>query len=108
MTERVKQELDDIVKTIADTGMVTKVILFGSHATGEANADSDIDLCVLTPIKDKRPIDITIDLGMALIGIQKSPLDLLAYNREMFAFHAARPTSFEHTIDTEGVVLYER
>jgi len=108
MSKHIKQELDDIVKTIAETGMVTKLFLFGSHATGAANSDSDIDLCALTHINDKHPADVAVDLRMALINIQKSPLDLLAYNQEMFATHAVRPTSFEHMINTEGVVLYER
>ena len=108
MSDLIKSELDDIVKTIADTGIATKIILFGSHATGNANIDSDIDLCVLTHIKDKHPADIAADLGMSLVNVQKRPLDLLAYNQDMFAVHSARSTSFEHIIDREGVVLYER
>ena len=108
MIAQVQNELNAIVKTIADTGMVSKIILFGSLAHGKEKPDSDIDLCVLTPIADRRPRDIAIDLRMAIWNIQKMPLDLLTYNHERFNFHAKRPTSFEHKIQKEGVVVYER
>lgn len=108
MDSRVKSELDAIVKVMVDTGWVSKIILFGSQARGEEMPDSDIDLCALTPIKDRHPLDITVDLRMKLYDIQKSPMDLLTYNQDEFARHAARPTSFEYEIAQNGVVLYER
>jgi len=108
MTEQVQSELNTIVKTIADTGIVSKIILFGSFARGEETPDSDIDLCVLTPITDRRPIDISIELRQKLWGIKKMPLDLLTYNQERFDYHAARLRSFENIISTEGVTVYER
>ena len=108
MTEQLEKELDAIVKTIVDTGMASKIILFGSRARGDENPDSDIDLCVLTPITDRRPRDITVDLRRKLWGVKKSPLDLLTYNHERFEYHASRDRSFESIIDKEGVILYER
>ena len=107
MTEQVKSELNNIVKTIADTGIVSKIILFGSFARGDETPDSDIDLCVLTPIKDRRPLDISIELRQKLWGVKKMPLDLLTYNQEHFNYQAARPRSFENIINTEGVAVYE-
>ena len=47
MTMTRKKELDAIVKAFADTGLVTKIILFGSFARGEEAPGSDIDLCAL-------------------------------------------------------------
>jgi len=38
MNETIKAELDKIVSTLAGTGLVTKVILFGSYAKGEETA----------------------------------------------------------------------
>ena len=107
MTEQVQSELNTIVKTIADTGIVSKIILFGSFARGEETPDSDIDLCVLTPIKDRRPLDISIELRQKLWGVKKMPLDLLTYNQERFDYQATRPRSFENLISTEGVTVYE-
>jgi len=108
MTEQLRKELDLIVKTIVDTGMASKIILFGSVAKGEVQPDSDIDLCVLTPITDRRPRDITVDLRRKLWGVKRLPLDLLTYNSERFAHQASRDRSFESIIDKEGIVLYER
>jgi predicted nucleotidyltransferase len=108
MTERVQGEIDTIVKTIADTGLASKIILFGSMARGEETPDSDIDLCVLTPIQDRRPLDISIELRQKLWGVKKMPLDILTYNQERFDHQASRPRSFENLISTEGVTVYER
>ena len=108
MTDRLRHELDIIVKTIADTGMASKIILFGSAARGDNGPESDIDLCVITPITDRRPRKITVDLRRKLWDVQKVPLDLVTYNQDRFAEHAARRTSFAHVINTEGVVVYER
>ena len=108
MTEQVQNVINTIVRTIADTGLASKIILFGSFARGEETPDSDIDLCVLTPIKDRRPLDISIELRQKLWGVKKMPLDLLTYNQERFDYQAARPRSFENIISTEGVTVYER
>ena len=99
MTEQLKKSLMLSLKTIVDTGMASKIILFGSVAKGGDQPDSDIDLCVLTPITDKRPRNITVDLRRKLWGVKKSPLDLLTYNQERFAYHASRDRSFESIID---------
>jgi uncharacterized protein len=107
MNEKVKSELDRIVDTLAGTGIVSKIILFGSYARGEETPDSDIDLCVLTPVKDKREIDLMTDFRMELYGVKTMPMDLFAYNHDVFLFHAERSTSFEHVIAEEGVTLYE-
>jgi len=103
-----QNEIDTVIKLIVDSGYVSKIILFGSLARGNEMKDSDIDLCVLTPIKDKHPADITIDLRMQLYGIQKIPMDIFTYNQDEFARHAERPASFEREIAEHGVVLYER
>jgi predicted nucleotidyltransferase len=103
-----KNEIDAIVRVIADTGLVSKVILFGSLANGVGTTESDIDLCALTPITNRHPADITIDLRMKLYEIQTFPLDLFTYNEDDFEYHAKRPTSFEYKIAEQGVVLYER
>jgi predicted nucleotidyltransferase len=108
VTEQTQKELNTIVKTIADTGVASRIILFGSMARGEETPESDIDLCVITPIKDRRPLDISIDLRRKLFNVKNVSLDLLTYNQDNFDEHAASPSSFAHLINTEGVVVYER
>ena len=108
MTEAVREELDRIVNALIETGIVSKIILFGSHARGEERPDSDIDLCVLTPEKDedRRLTEIEIDLGIKLYDVQEKALDLLLYNQDEFSARAESSRSFQHHIMEHGVVLY--
>lgn len=108
MDNRVKTELDNIIGALTGTGIVSQIILFGSYAKGEERPDSDIDLCVLTPMGDRHPIDITVDFKTKLCGVKTMPLDLIAYNQDVFWYHAGRPTSFEHEIAETGVTIYGR
>ncbi len=107
MNQNVKTELDRIVSTLAETGIVTKIILFGSYARGEETPKSDIDLCVLTPVTPKSNVELISNFRRSVWGIRTMPLDLFAYNQDNFYFHAKRPTSFEHEIAETGVSLYE-
>jgi predicted nucleotidyltransferase len=107
MNEKIKYELDRIVDTLANTGIVSQIFLFGSYAKGEETPNSDIDLCVLSPVNDRHPIDLMADFWTKICDIRTTPLDLLAYNQEHFYFHATRPTSLEHEIAETGVLLYE-
>jgi len=107
MNENVKTELDKIVSTLVGTGLVTKVILFGSYARGEETPDSDIDLCVLTPVKDRRPLDVGVELRVKLIDVQESDLDLIPFNQDEFFARAKCPGTFQNDIMKHGVVLYE-
>jgi len=106
MTEAVREELDRIVNALVETGIVSKIILFGSHARGEERPDSDIDLCVLTPIKDRHPIDLMKEFRRKLCRVKRKPMDLLAYNQDHFYNTAKRSSSFEHEIEKEGVLIY--
>ncbi|GBU23338.1 hypothetical protein R80B4_03255 [Fibrobacteres bacterium R8-0-B4] len=108
MNEKIKNELDRIVDTLAETGIVTKIILFGSYAKGEENPNSDIDLCILTPVKDegRRLTETSIDFRVKLLKVQKSALDLFTYNHDDFFVGTAHPRSFQRHIMEQGVVLY--
>jgi len=107
MNKKVKDELNRIVDTLANTGIVSRILLFGSYAKGEETANSDIDLCVLTPISDKRPIELMSGFRKKLRGIKTMPLDLLAFNQDEFDSYVNCPASFQHEIAEEGILLYE-
>jgi len=106
MSDKVKAELDRIVEALVETGIVSKIILFGSHARGDATPDSDIDLCVLTSEEDRHPIDLMQFFRRKLWGVKKMPLDLLAYNQDHFYNSAERSSSFEHEVVKDGVLIY--
>ena len=46
--------IDEAARRIADAAPGARVILFGSHARGEAGPDSDVDLLVVEPRVDDR------------------------------------------------------
>ncbi|MCL2184065.1 MAG: HEPN domain-containing protein [Chitinispirillia bacterium] len=110
MTDAIKNELGNIVNTLVKTGIVSKIILFGPCTRGDEGPNSDIDLCVLTPIEDdedgQRLIDVTVDFRVRLIDVRERPLDLLTYNQFEFSTHAARSRSFEHHIAEKILKAY--
>jgi len=105
MNEKVKTELNNIVRALAATGSVSQIFLFGSYARGEETPDSDIDLCVLTPKRVDDQFELASDFRTKLRGIKTMPLDLLAFNHDEFYTNAKRTATFEHDI-ASGVLLY--
>jgi uncharacterized protein len=71
--------LEDIVNTIAAELHPEKIILFGSHARGEATPDSDYDLFVIVPYDGDRHV-----LGARArdaVRASRVPLDIIVYPR---------------------------
>ena len=64
---------------------VEKVILYGSHASGTARSDSDLDLVVVSD--DFRNMDLWERLwilGKARMGIREKPMEILGLTEEEF------------------------
>lgn len=84
-----------------------KVILFGSHARGEAGPDSDLDLLVVVP-------DDTPKERMDWRGIHASrrdyhePVDIVPWPASAFYQRRGVVGSLPWTAEQEGVVVYER
>ena len=81
------------------------MILFGSHARGDATPDSDVDLLVIMPTKKRtvqQALEIRqrVDYHFALDLLVRTPRDV----RQRLALHDC----FLRTIVTEGRTLYER
>lgn len=98
------QDINKLVKKISQTLKVEKIILFGSHAYGKTNEDSDIDLCVITNV-NKRKLDIRIMIRKALIPIY-TRLDILVYNEQEFKERSELQTTLEYKIVNEGLIVY--
>jgi predicted nucleotidyltransferase len=83
-----------------------QVILFGSHARGEAGPDSDVDLLVVMDFKgaarDKR-LDIRHALHHFLV-----PMDIIVTTPEDFAWRKEVVGTIEWPAAREGKVLYAR
>lgn len=78
-----------------------KVIVFGSHATGQAQADSDIDLFVVEPEVADRTAE-TIRLS-ALLGRRLIPADVVVMSNEMFARQREIPNTLAWRVARQGI-----
>ena len=99
-----RSQIDTIVHKIVTSSRPEKVILFGSHAYGQPNADSDIDLLVITE-SDLPRYQRVRDLKKSLRG-SKEAVDLLVYTPLEIEKWKDVKTAFITTVMEKGVVLY--
>lgn len=97
-------EIKKLCEEIAREFRPQKIILFGSHAYGTPQWDSDVDLLVIMPFKGtphKQAVTIRnrIDAGMAL--------DLLVRTPEQITRRLEMGDSFMREILERGKVVYE-
>lgn len=79
-----KTVIDRMVKRIVKEFHPEQVILFGSHARGDAGPDSDVDLLVVMPVEGsvrEQRIDIRLALRDFFI-----PVDIVVTSPENFAW----------------------
>jgi len=102
----IKQELDAITKIIAETVPVEAIYLFGSHAYGTPDKDSDLDLYVV--FKDDLPtreLEAIFAIRTAIAPVRHTPLDILGIKKNRFLDRAVYAT-LERKIAREGIKLY--
>jgi predicted nucleotidyltransferase len=83
-----------------------KVILFGSHATGRANRDSDVDLLVVMPLTTSKAAH-ELEIRAALRAFL-TPKDVVVTTPEAFEWRRAVPGTIERSAARSGRVLYEK
>lgn len=107
-TDRITPELIEyIVQKIVDRFDPHKIILFGSHARGDATPDSDLDLFIVqSSQKSNRQVRRELDLFLA--G-RNFPLDLIVRKpREVALNLEDRNPFYIYHLFEEGKLLYER
>jgi uncharacterized protein len=94
----------EMARRIATGFHPSRIILFGSAATGQATADSDIDLLVVVRDVDNRR-DLRIAMRRALndLGVGK---DIVVLTDEEFRIKRKIPGTIAYPADREGKVLY--
>jgi predicted nucleotidyltransferase len=83
----------------------SRVILFGSHARGEAGADSDVDFLVIEPHVRGR-VEEAVRLRRVLRGLG-APVDVVVMSEELAARRAKVPGTMVHRALREGRVVAE-
>ena len=72
----VQTQIDRMVKRIVRSFRPEKIILFGSHARGDAGPDSDVDLLVVMPVEGS-VAEKRLEIRMAL----RERLGITGYRR---------------------------
>ena len=99
--------LEEVVRRILTVGRPLKVVLFGSHARGEAQPESDLDLLIVEECSHLPPHKRATPYRMALTGIHPRK-DIVVYTPAEIQDWAQVALAFVSTVLREGRVLYER
>ena len=81
-----------------------QIILFGSYARGDANADSDVDFLVVMPVHDSKAHQ-EVMIGVALHDFRVAK-DIVVSTPEEFAWRKEIVGTIEYPAVREGKVMY--
>ena len=104
----ISEEIKLLKDTLSGKFGARRIILFGSLAYGKPDADSDIDVCVITNLHGKRKIELIREMRRELAVLISSPLDILVYTEQEFMERARLKGSMEHKIQAQGIQIYEQ
>lgn len=105
-TPNVERAIQRMARRIVRLFQPERIILFGSHARGEAGPDSDVDLLVVMPVeglKHKKQVEIRVALHDIRI-----PKDIIVTTPEDFAWRKDVVGTIEYPAVREGKILYAR
>lgn len=105
-TQGIQHVVAAMVRRIVTRFSPDKVILFGSHATGRAGPDSDVDLLVVIPLAGSKA-DRELEIRAALRSY-RLPKDVIVTTPEAFAWRRSVPGTIERAASRNGRVLYEK
>jgi predicted nucleotidyltransferase len=91
------------VRQVVEKFRPEKVILFGSHAYGTPDADSDVDLLVVMPAANQ--INQAVRIGLSVPA--PFPLDLIVRTPENLAYRLKWNDWFLREVVDRGIVLYD-
>ncbi len=86
-------------------GELVRLVLFGSKARGEATADSDLDVLVITRSEDWRLGDEIRDIGYELEVAHGVVLSIQVMGERHYQELKARGSSFLANVEREGLAV---
>jgi predicted nucleotidyltransferase len=90
-----ERTIEQAAKMLLEAAPGSRVILFGSHATGRAGPDSDLDFLVVEPeVRDRMAEMVRLRRVLRPLGI---PVDVAVVSAKVF----------EEWRDTPNTILYE-
>ena len=105
MKELSKELIKEITNRLKDALHPLKIYLFGSHACGNADKDSDIDLLVVVPDMDKSAREIARKGRASLWGL-KTPVDLIVCTQSQFERYGDVKNTVMNEALCEGRLVY--
>lgn len=106
-TTRDRQAPDDLLRPVVAWFQPRKVILFGSRARNEAGPDSDYDLFVV--VDDDAPAERLSWRGKyEARKTYHGATDIVVCRATTYERKRRLTGTLSHTVDREGVVVYER
>jgi uncharacterized protein len=108
MVKTRQKQINDIVAIIRDNINPVSIYLFGSSISENVLPDSDLDILIVAPSKD-RPLERRMKLRKLLNKYDRSiGLDLLVYTPEEYDMLINEPSSFIHSVTKNGLKLYDQ
>ena len=102
----IQEQIQEMVNRIVARFHPEKIILFGSHARGNAAADSDVDLLVIMSVSGSKR-EKMIEIGLALHDIPL-PKDIIVTSPDEFEWRKEVAGTIERPAAKEGKLLYAR
>ena len=97
---------EQVTHTIVERFHPKRIVLFGSHARGDAGPDSDLDVFIEMQTS-RRPPERAIEVSAAF-GLRPWPLDVVVYTPEEVQRLQGISGTLLSVIEKEGKVLYEQ
>ena len=97
--------INEVTRRLAAEFQPEQVWLFGSHAWGQPDEGSDLDLLVVVPHSDERPVRRAQRAHRCLSGIGVATDILVKTRAEVERFRNVRP-SLEFLIFRRGRLIY--
>ncbi len=98
--------LAEVTRRLVDEFHPEQIILFGSHAWGMPNDDSDIDLLVIVPESEETPYQRAVRAYRALPKHRIVATDILVKMRAEYDRYRHLHAALECQISEQGKVLY--
>jgi predicted nucleotidyltransferase len=99
------EKLSEARRRLIEVARPQKIIVFGSHARGDAGEESDVDFLVVEA-KVEHPAMESVRLRRALKDLLL-PVDLLVVSQAKFDYWRKTPGTVYFEADQEGRVIYE-
>ncbi len=101
-----RKQIQRMVRRIVREFDPDRIILFGSHARGQAGSDSDVDLLVVMRVEGSKRAK-QLEIRMALHDV-RVPKDIIVSRREEFQWRKDTVGTIEYPATREGEILYAR